>query len=104
MIPSKGYLGVGIVKEIAKPINDFVIENNGKSEKIINITLNVDGIKNNADNLDICEYLVKVDWIKTVPESKAYWEKGMRANQNSAFKLKNEFTLDKLVKFFGLDE
>ena len=32
------------------------------------------------------------------------WKKGMRANQNSAFKLKSTYTLNTLLEFFGLDE
>ncbi|MBA7550096.1 hypothetical protein ES705_42602 [subsurface metagenome] len=47
---------------------------------------------------------MRVDWKKTIPEQEAYWEKGMRANQNSAFKLKNTFTLNNLLNFFQLEE
>lgn len=38
------------------------------------------------------------------PVSEAYWEKGMFANQNSACKLRQEFTLNRLVQHFHLDE
>lgn len=104
MIPSKGYIGVGIVKERAVPIKEFFIEQDGKKVSFMDVPVKTDLIKKDVDDLEKCEYMVKVDWVKTVPENKAFWEKGMRANQNSAFKLKSEFTLEKLVKFFGLDE
>ena len=34
----------------------------------------------------------------------SYWEKGMFANQNSACKLRQEFTLQRLAAHFGVDE
>lgn len=34
----------------------------------------------------------------------AFWETGLRANQNSVFKLRNKFTLDRLIRFFDLEE
>jgi hypothetical protein len=58
----------------------------------------------NADNPEKSEYLVGVEWIATVPATEAIWEKGMFANQNSACRLRNRFTLDVLYKRFGLEE
>ena len=104
MIPKKGYVGVGVVKETSIPLREFKVEYNGKLTPINKVPFKVNEIKIESDDMEICEHFVKVEWEKTVPESKAYWEKGMRANQNSAFKLKSEFTLEKLIKFFGLDE
>lgn len=105
MRPKVGYLGVGIVKEKRTPINDFMVEtDSGALEPILNVELKASGLKNDSDNPSLCEYFVRVDWIKTVKEEEAYWEKGLSANQNSAFKLKNRFTLDKLIQFFAVDE
>jgi hypothetical protein len=97
---------LNLTGEYAGPrhIKEFFVEYNGKMTSILNVPVIAELIKKDSDDLDKCEYLVKVDWINKVPESEAYWEKGMRANQNSAFKLKSEFTLEKLVRFFGLDE
>lgn len=105
MRPKKGYLGVGIVKEKSKSIKEFKVTlEDGTTKPIMGIKLKAEGLKENADDPDLCEYFVKVEWIKTVSEDKAYWEKGLRANQNSAFKLKSTYTLEKLLKFFGLEE
>ena len=49
---------------------------------------------------DDAEWVVPVEWKKTVPTSQAYWEKGLFANQNSACKLRQEFTLDRLSQHF----
>ena len=50
------------------------------------------------------EHVVPVRWVVAVPKSQAYWEKGMFANQNSACKLRQEFTLARLAQHFGLDD
>ena len=49
------------------------------------------------------EYVVAVEWIANQPAAQAYWEKGMFANQNSACKLRQEFTLDRLAEHFHLE-
>jgi len=104
MIPKKGYIGVGIVIEKSIPIKDFKIIENSKEKSILDVKLDCEAIKDNFENLELCEYLVKIDWIETIEEKNAYWEKGLRANQNSAFKLKNKFTLEKLIETFKLEE
>jgi hypothetical protein len=44
-----------------------------------------------------------VDWVKTLPQGQAIWEKGMFANQNTAARLRDPFTLERLIEAFGLD-
>lgn len=41
---------------------------------------------------------------KTLPKEKAIWEKGMFANQNTVVRLRDSFTLERLVEAFALDE
>jgi len=41
---------------------------------------------------------------KNIPDKDAYCGKGLRANQNSAFRLMNKFTLEKLIEHFELEE
>jgi hypothetical protein len=48
--------------------------------------------------------LVKVKWLKTLPENEAYWEKGMFAIQHTCCQLSNQETLEKLYKHFGIDD
>ncbi len=105
MIPGKGYLGVGIVTEKYKPITEFSVSSKSENATpIMDIELNAPGLKNSSDNPDLCTHCVRIEWEKTVEEAKAFWVKGMSANQNSAFKLRNRFTLEKLVEYFGLEE
>jgi hypothetical protein len=56
-----------------------------------------------ASDPDMSEYVVGVEWEQTLPASQAIWEKGMFANQNSACKLRDRFTLERLIQRFGLD-
>ena len=58
----------------------------------------------NSDDLDLCEYLVRVEWIKAVPRSEAYWEKGFFALQHTACRLLSSFTIERLSQHFGLDD
>ncbi len=104
MIPKVGYLGVGIVKDYVVPISEFKISCDGNNKLILDMPLKCEGIKKHADDLEKCEYLVRIDWIKTEQESEAFWVKGLRANQNSAFRLSNQFTLSKLIEHFKLEE
>lgn len=106
MIPNKGYVGVGIVKSTRTPAKEFTVQVNGMEKSIREVKLNSEGYPDQFDcnDLEKCAYFVRVEWINKFPEEKAYWEKGLRANQNSAFKLKNKFTLEKLIKHFELDD
>ncbi len=105
MMPKKGYIGVGIVLERSKPIKEFVVDvGDSKMISILDVDIKASGLKNHPDDLVKCEYFVRVEWIKTLQEENAYWEKGLRANQNSAFKLRSKYTLDKLLNYFNIEE
>ena len=60
--------------------------------------------KSDQSDPDKAEYMVRVGWLKTVPLEEAYREKGMYGNQNTVTKLRNKFTLERLIKRFGLEE
>ena len=56
-----------------------------------------------ADDEELSEYLVRVEWIKTLPREQAIWEKGMFANQNTAVRMRDQFTLELLIDRFDLE-
>lgn len=103
-IPGVGYVGVGIVSEGVKPVRAFDVEIDGERRPILNVPLRAPAMAQHADDAEKSEYVVRVDWIRTVPVSEAVWEKGMFANQNSCCRLRNRFTLDVLYRRFGLTE
>lgn len=104
MIPGCGYVGVGKVKEKAVPAKDFEVEYNGENISILEAPTKSNGLDYKIDDLDDCFYFVKIDWIQTVDVKDAYWEKGLKANQNTAFKLRSKYTIERLVKFFDIEE
>lgn len=103
-IPKTGYVGVGNVKESAVPVRDFVVTVGGEEKQILDVDLEAPGMGENADDPDLSEYLVRVEWFETRLANEAIWEKGMYANQNSATKLRNKFTLERLTEHFGLKD
>jgi hypothetical protein len=103
-IPTIGYVGVGIVTESAQPVRTFEVEVNGSRKPILDVPLRAPSMSENKDDAQKSEFLVRVEWIRTVPDSEAVWEKGMYANQNTVTKLRNRFTLDVLYDRFGLSE
>jgi hypothetical protein len=102
-IPKAGYVGVGTVIESVQRVSDFTVEVDGDSKPILEAPLSARGMGQHAGDAELSEYVVRVKWIKTVPKEQAIWEKGMFANQNSAARLRNQFTLTRLTDRFGLD-
>lgn len=68
-LKGKGYVGIGRVSEKAVRVNDFKFE--GKSLKEQNLI--VSNIFENSEN-ERSEFLVKIDWIKTVESNQAKWK------------------------------
>lgn len=92
-IPKKGYMGVGTATEGAVPVREVRVAVNGEEKPILEAPLEAPMMHENADDIDLSEYLVRVQWLATLPVKEAVWEKGMYANQNSTTKLRNRFTL-----------
>lgn len=103
-IPKAGYVGVGIVKDTVVPVKDFKVSVNSQEVAILDAPLKATKMSENLEDLDLCEHLVRVEWIKTVPRDKAYWEKGLFALQHTACKMTSSFTIEKLSQHFGLDD
>ena len=103
-IPGTGNVGVGIVTDTVKPVTEFMVSTDEGDKSILDMPLNAINMGKGKEDPDLSEYLVAVDWVKTLPREKAYWEKGMYANQNTVTKLRNRFTLEKLIHKFELEE
>jgi hypothetical protein len=105
LIPKKGYVGVGEVVGASTPMKDFKVVQDGKEIPIAEANLVCSGLRDylNKDENET-EYFVPIKWHTTVSQKEAFWKKGLRANQNSAYRLKNEFTIQQLEQFFGVEE
>lgn len=102
-IPGTGYVGVGKVIEEVVPVNDFMVDINGTSTPILNAPLKAKEMDRGVDDPDTIECLVRIEWIKTLPREQAYKEKGLFGNQNTVTKLRNRFTLERLIQHFGIE-
>lgn len=101
-IPQTGYVGVGTVTGPAVRFTDARVTVDGSLLPLATQVLAGSYTHRDAEADDDTEWTVPVEWIRTVPEDDAYWEKGLFANQNSACKLRQEFTLDRLSKHFDI--
>lgn len=103
-VPSHGYVGVGLVTEPAVPAAEFTVEHDGRTLPYADAPLQAPDPHEHIDDPKKSEYLVRVDWLATVPIDQAHWEKGLFANQNSACKLRSRFTIERVSARFGVGE
>ena len=103
-IPGEGYVGVGTVKGTVQRVREFTVPLDGRETPILEAPLRAAAMDENVEDPEKSEYLVPVQWIRTLPREQAIWEKGMFANQNTACALRNRFTLERLTARFKLDE
>lgn len=105
-IPKTGYVGVGIVKGTKEKAKDAYFTIKGEKKAMHELPLKGEYFDNEDDD-ELAEYIVKVDWIKTVPEEKAIKELGFFGNQNSVCRPHNEkweFTIERLKKYWKIDD
>lgn len=103
-IPKSGYVGVGTVAGESIRFSDAIVTVDGVEQKLADLPLDGNYQHNpTGDTGETAEYVVPIDWETTVPVSGAIWRTGMFANQNSACKLRKQFTVDTVVAALNLD-
>jgi hypothetical protein len=100
-IPKVGYVGVGTVVGEARPFDQAVVFVDGGEQELAELPLE-GNYHHGSDDEDTAEYVVPVEWAATRPRDEAVSERGLFANQNSACKLRNKFTIDAVTAAFGL--
>ncbi|WP_138416195.1 endonuclease NucS domain-containing protein [Sinomonas gamaensis] len=104
-VPKHGYVGVGIAAGPARPTDEAVLTHDGVAQPFRSLELAGRYFDPSSEERDdTAEYVVPVVWIKTVSLEDAFWRQGLFANQNSACKLRNQFTIDEVSKAFGLGD
>jgi len=103
-VPGTGFVGVGTVLAPAQRFEDARVVVNGADVTLASQPLTGTYTHQRDEVDENAEWVVRVDWINTVPEKDAYWVKGMFASQHSACKLRQEFTLDRLGEHFGIHD
>ena len=103
-IPRSGYVGVGTVIGEAVRFDQAEVAVEGVPTQLAGQVLS-GNYQRPGDQSDAnAEYVVAVDWLRTRARDEALWKQGMFANQNSACRLRNQFTIDQVVTAFGIDE
>lgn len=104
-IPKHGYVAVGETLGEAIPFEEAQVLYKEEWKPLRNLPLSAEYQHPDTEGAPHdSEFVVPVRWIASRPKSQAYWEKGMFANQNSAGKLRQQYTLDRLVTHFALDD
>jgi hypothetical protein len=102
-IPKVGYVGVGTVLGEAKRFDQTTVLSAGTESPLRSLPLQGNYRRDGDEDDDIAEWAVPVEWTHTVPREKGFWKPGMFANQNTAAKMRNQFTIDQVSEAFGLD-
>lgn len=105
-VPGTGYVGVGVVEEAAVPCEQFKVrDGNDQFVPLMNVSPEAKSWSTAKDDPDGAEYLVRVRWLKTVPESEPISEKGLFGNQNTVARPTSEkwnHTIERLKTRFGV--
>lgn len=92
-----GYVGFGRVTSEAVMVRDFLVND----ARILDLPLNQPNMNENMADPEMSEYLVGVDWLKTVSVSDAKTFKGAFAIPSVVCKLTQPETLEFLAKELG---
>ena len=104
-IPHTGYVGVGVVTDTVLQAKDAVFDHENTQTPMKELPLHGKYFYS-EDDPESAEYIVKVQWIKTVAASKAVKEIGFFGNQNTVCRPTAEkwnFTVDRLKKCWGIE-
>jgi|SRR5690625_78381 len=103
-IPKEGYVGVGTVIAEAQRFDQAHVMYEGE-ERVLKDQQLVGTYRREGDeDDDLAEWVVAVEWQKTLPREMAFWKPGMFANQNTATRLRHQFTISQVSQAFDLDD
>lgn len=103
-IPKEGYVGVGTVSGEARRFDESEVEHDGRPTRLADLPLEGHYRHEGDIEVDSAEWVVPVDWDHTVSREDAVWKAGMFANQNTAARLRQQFTIEQVTAAFGIDE
>jgi hypothetical protein len=106
-IPGRGYVGVGCVEESRVIAAEFLtINSEGNRVPITTLPLRIAEDANSHPDPETADYLVRVRWLKAVPENEAVKELGFFGSQHTVARPKNEkwvHTVKRLKQRFGIE-
>lgn len=104
-IPKTGYIGVGVVTNTVLPAKEFRVSSEKGELLCLDILTDADKYNTFANDPELSEYFVKIDWLNTVPESEAFYEVGLFGNQNTVCQPRTpkwRHTIERLKVFFNI--
>lgn len=104
-IPGRGYVGVGRVLTRSIPVDDFKAEIEGVPTPLVEVAPCIAKATRYSESPEDAEYVVGIEWIKTVPLTAAIHESGLFGNQNSVARPRVESwvqTISRLRQHFGI--
>ena len=66
----RGFVGIGILNDRAKPIREVII----KGKPLLSYNLCCPGMADNVESDELCEYVAPVEWIVSVERGQAKWK------------------------------
>jgi hypothetical protein len=96
----KGYVGFGVVTGEAKPIREAALGSDGRT--LESVRLRAPQALDNANDPRLSEWIVPIEWKRTVPRDDARFFAGAFANQNIVCKLRHPETIQFLEREFGV--
>lgn len=103
-IPKVGYVGVGTVTGEAQRFDQTKVNVDGTNTPLTDLPLEGRYHHDGDEDDNTAEWAVPVEWTHTVPREQGFWKPGMFANQNTAAKLRQQFTIEQVTAAFGLDD
>ncbi len=99
-VGGRGYVGYGRVVEAAVPIKSFTV--GSENTPLLDMDLEAEGLAQNSNNLELSEWVARVDWLKTLPKEQALWATGLFAHVGTICRLRDEETLEFLYSKFDI--
>lgn len=103
-IPKAGYVGVGTVLDEAKRFDETTVLLDGSETALTALALKGTYRHEGDENDDNAEWAVPVEWTYAIPREQGFWKPGMFANQNTAAKMRSQFTIAQVSEAFGIDD
>ena len=69
-LKNRGFVGIGIPTDRAKPIRKVTI----KTKPLLSHNLHCQGMADNAESDELCEYVAPVKWVASVERDQAKWK------------------------------
>jgi hypothetical protein len=97
------YVAIGRVLKAPVPIGEFTVNIDGHERSLLNVTLRNENVKQDADDDERAEYLVRVEWECAVSAEDGYWEPHLFSRRGTtAFELRDPETSQKVCAHFGI--